>query len=156
MSATTWGSLLCRATPFLGADSYVVRLFLPGSVSHVLMLVCLICGSAGQLCLSKQGQGAEGRLASLYWGGEGSLGEGCWKASAFRVICILALPPVLACCWLSCCLGISVVSLLSDSGCPVWSLAEQHPRRRSPVTNVCVQTVIYPGQAWHRWQGKGD
>lgn len=52
----TWdgqGSLLCRATPFDGADSlcplpvagsvsYVFQLFLPGSVSHVLLLVCLI------------------------------------------------------------------------------------------------------------------
>lgn len=31
--------------------------------SHVPSLVCLTCCSVGQLCLSKQGQGAGGRLA---------------------------------------------------------------------------------------------
>lgn len=59
----------------VGCVSYVFQLFLSSSESHVPSLVCLTW-SVNQLCLSKQAQRAEGRLASLCWDGEGSLGKG--------------------------------------------------------------------------------
>lgn len=152
-----WGSLLCRAALFHGADSLcalpaagsavscVFRLFLPGSVSHMPLLVCLICGPAVPV---KVGSESRRQACKPVWDGEGSLGKGCRESSAFHVICIPAVSLVPSYCWLSRCLRMSAVNLLSDSGCPMWSLAEWHPRRWSAVTNIsCVQTVIYPGQA---------
>lgn len=123
-------------------------------VSAVLPWLCETCAiaslsdllSVDQLCLSKQGQRAEGRFVSLCWGGMGTLGKGCQEASVLHMTCILAVSLVLACCCLSCCLRISSVNLLSDLSCPACSLAEWHPRRWSPVTNISLQTVISHGQ----------
>lgn len=83
-------------TSVVGSVSYVFQLLLSSAVSHVPSLVCLTCWSVDQLCLSKQGQRAEGRLASLCWAGEGSLGKEYKNASAFYVIrvpCVSMLRP---------------------------------------------------------------
>lgn len=84
------GSLLTVLTPsVLGSVSSVFQLFLSSSESHMPSLVCLTCWSADQLCLSKQGQRAEGRLASLSWDGKRSLGKGIEECKC--LLCDLCL-----------------------------------------------------------------